>query len=90
MTTDAADAVLLRQKIATLRGEFEDKLAALVEVPTISMDPGRRAQMDTCAALAGGYLRELGARVDVVETGGNPLVVGRVTRDPACAVCGSV
>jgi acetylornithine deacetylase/succinyl-diaminopimelate desuccinylase-like protein len=73
----------LREKIAGLRGEFEDKLAALVEVPTVSMDPARRAQMDACAALAGGYLRDLGARVDVVETGGFPLVVGRVTRDPS-------
>jgi len=52
-------------------------------VPTVSMDPARRAQMDACAALAGGYLRELGARVDVVETGGFPLVVGRVVGDPA-------
>jgi acetylornithine deacetylase/succinyl-diaminopimelate desuccinylase-like protein len=77
-----ADAPL-RDKIAGLRGEFEDKLAALVEVPTVSMDPARRAQMDACAALAGGYLRELGARVDVVETGGFPLVVGRVMRDPS-------
>ncbi len=72
----------LRQKIAGLRGEFEDKLAALVEVPTVSMDPARRVQMDACAALAAGYLRELGARVDVIETGGYPLVVGRVLRDP--------
>jgi acetylornithine deacetylase/succinyl-diaminopimelate desuccinylase-like protein len=77
------DASALRQKIAGLRGEFEDKLAALVEVPTVSMDPERRAQMDACAALAGGYLRELGARVDVIETGGFPLVVGRITRDPS-------
>jgi acetylornithine deacetylase/succinyl-diaminopimelate desuccinylase-like protein len=47
------------------------------------MDPARRAQMDACAALAGGYLRDLGARVDVIETGGFPLVVGRVVRDPS-------
>ena len=86
MPTDTdtdADAAPLRQKIADLRGEFEDKLAALVEVPTVSMDPARRSEMDACAALAGGYLRELGARVDVLETGGFPLVVGRITRDPA-------
>src|SRR5882724_3514604 len=73
----------LRQKIAGLRAEFEDRLAALVEVPTVSMDPARRAEMDRCAALASGYLRELGARVDVIETGGFPLVVGRIERDPA-------
>ena len=77
------DAAGLRQTIAGLRGEFEDKLAALVEIPTVSMDPARRPQMDACAALAGRYLAELGARVDVVDTGGFPLVVGRVARDPS-------
>ena len=34
-----SDTTLLRQKIAGLRGEFETKLAALVETPTVSMDP---------------------------------------------------
>jgi acetylornithine deacetylase/succinyl-diaminopimelate desuccinylase-like protein len=77
------DATGLRQKIAGLRGEFEDKLAALVEIPTVSMDPLRRGTMDACAALAGGYLRELGARVDVIATGGFPLVLGRIERDPS-------
>jgi acetylornithine deacetylase/succinyl-diaminopimelate desuccinylase-like protein len=72
----------LRAAIAALRGEFEAKLAALVEVPTVSMDPARRPQMDACAALASELLRAVGARVDVVETGGCPLVVGRVVRDP--------
>ncbi len=80
MTTDATS---LRQKIAGLRGRFEDELAALVELPTVSMDPTRRPQMDACAALASGYLRTLGARVDVIDTGGGPLVVGRIVRDPA-------
>jgi acetylornithine deacetylase/succinyl-diaminopimelate desuccinylase-like protein len=79
MTTDDA----LRARIAALRGEFEDKLAALVEIPTVSMDPARRPQMDACAALAAGYLRDLGARVDVLDTGGFPLVVGCITRDPS-------
>ncbi len=77
------DVSQLRATIAGLRGRFEDELAALVEVPTVSMDPARRPQMDACAALAAGYLRELGARVDIVETGGFPLVVGRIVRDPA-------
>jgi acetylornithine deacetylase/succinyl-diaminopimelate desuccinylase-like protein len=73
----------LREKIAGLRSRFEEELAALVEVPSVSMDPARRADMDACAARAGEYLRELGARVDVLDTGGVPLVVGRVERDPA-------
>jgi acetylornithine deacetylase/succinyl-diaminopimelate desuccinylase-like protein len=77
------DATRLRAEIAGLRGKFEEKLAALVEIPTVSMDPARRADMDACAGIAGEYLRGIGARVDVIDTGGFPLVVGRVERDPS-------
>src|SRR4029078_1679889 len=45
-------------------------------------DPQRRADIDRCAATASEYLRELGARVDVIDTGGFPLVLGRIPRDP--------
>jgi acetylornithine deacetylase/succinyl-diaminopimelate desuccinylase-like protein len=77
------DTKALRRRVADLRGEFEDKLAALVEIPTVSMDPGRRPEMDACAALASRYLGDIGARVDVIDTGGFPLVLGRVVRDPS-------
>jgi acetylornithine deacetylase/succinyl-diaminopimelate desuccinylase-like protein len=76
------DTANLRKRIADLRAEFEERLAALVTIPTVSMDPGRRAEMDACAALAGRYLREAGARVDVIETGGFPLLLGRIGEDP--------
>ncbi len=77
------DAARLKARIADWRPELEARLAALVEIPTVSMDPRRRAEMDACVALAAGYLRELGARVDVIETGGFPLVLGRIVRDPS-------
>jgi acetylornithine deacetylase/succinyl-diaminopimelate desuccinylase-like protein len=87
MTSAPADATGnpddLRRRITDLRGEFEDKLAALVEIPTVSMDPARRSEMDACAALACQYLRDIGARADVIETGGFPMVVGQVMRDPS-------
>jgi acetylornithine deacetylase/succinyl-diaminopimelate desuccinylase-like protein len=72
----------LRRRIGELRGEFEDKLAALVELPTVSMDPARRADIDACAELACRYLRDAGARADVIQTGGFPLVLGRIERGP--------
>jgi acetylornithine deacetylase/succinyl-diaminopimelate desuccinylase-like protein len=77
------DVAGIRGRIGALRVEFENKLAAMVELPTVSMDPGRRADMDRCAALAAEYLREIGARTELVQAGGFPLVVGRVTRDPS-------
>ena len=77
------DTVAVRARIAGWRSEFEERLKALVEIPTVSMDPARRPAMDLCAAEAGRALAEIGAKVEVIETGGFPLVVGRVLRDPA-------
>lgn len=73
----------LRAAIATLRPRFESQLAALVEIPSVSMDGARAPDMRRCAQLAGQYLTELGARVEVIETGGLPIVLGRVVRDPS-------
>ena len=77
------DTGKLRARISEWRVAFEERLAALVEIPTVSMDPQRRADMGRGADLAGRMLGEIGAHVDVVDTGGYPLVVGRVLRDPA-------
>jgi acetylornithine deacetylase/succinyl-diaminopimelate desuccinylase-like protein len=76
------DDARLRQRVAELQTEFEQRLGALVGIPTVSMDPGRRGDMDACLALAGGFLREAGARVDVIDTGGFPLLLGRFIQDP--------
>ncbi|HEY4184353.1 MAG TPA: M20/M25/M40 family metallo-hydrolase [Polyangia bacterium] len=77
------DVKAVRGRISGWRSSFEEKLAAFVEIPTVSMDPARRPEMDRCAALARVALEELGARVDVIETGGFPLVLGRIVRDPS-------
>jgi acetylornithine deacetylase/succinyl-diaminopimelate desuccinylase-like protein len=77
------DDTQIRKRVAELRSEFEQRLGALVGIPTVSMDPGRRGEMDACVALAGGYLREAGASVDVIETGGFPLLLGRFLQDPS-------
>src|SRR5262245_24839576 len=77
------DNQALRAAVGSLRDIYQEKLRALVEAPSVSMDPARRADVDRCADLAAGYLRELGAEVLRIDTGGLPLVVGRVIRDPA-------
>jgi len=72
----------LRSQTAGLRGEFEEKLAALVEIPSVSMDPEHRADVEKVAQEACGLLRELGAEVECVKTAGLPLVLGRLVQDP--------
>ena len=77
------DGARLKQRIADLAPAFEERLAALCGIPSVSMDPGRRAEMAGCAKMGAELLREAGAHVDVVETGGFPLVLGRFIQDPS-------
>jgi acetylornithine deacetylase/succinyl-diaminopimelate desuccinylase-like protein len=71
----------LDAKIANLREEFADRLGALVGIPSVSIEPERRADVRRCAVLACGYLRELGADAELVETSGLPIVLGRLVRN---------
>ena len=64
--------------INNARTEFEDKLAQIVEVPTISMEPERKDDCRRGANLVRQYLESIGARADVVETPGTPVVLGRI------------
>ena len=60
------------------KADFENKLAQLVEVPTISMDPERQADIRRGAELSRQYLESIGAKAEIVETPGNPVVFGRI------------
>jgi acetylornithine deacetylase/succinyl-diaminopimelate desuccinylase-like protein len=64
------------------RREFEDKLGELVEIPTISMEPERKGDIRRGAELAKQYLEAIGAKAEVVETPGNPVVFGRIESAP--------
>ncbi|HMY76487.1 MAG TPA: M20/M25/M40 family metallo-hydrolase, partial [Blastocatellia bacterium] len=67
--------------IRSSRDEFEDKLAALVETPSISSDPERLPDIRRCADLASQYLRDLGAKAEPVPTPGFPVVMGSIIKD---------
>ncbi len=58
------------------RPRFEALLGQAVEVPSISMDPARAAEMRRMAELAVHILTEFGADAQIVETGGYPIVSG--------------
>src|SRR5262245_6550601 len=64
------------------RGEFEDKLATLVETPSISSDPERLADIRRCGEIAAQYLRDLGANAELSHTPGYPVVMGSLITDP--------
>jgi len=75
-TQDASNS--LDSYVEESRGEFESKLAQLVEIPTISMDPDRASDIRRGAELARQFLESIGARAELVETPGNPVVFGRI------------
>jgi acetylornithine deacetylase/succinyl-diaminopimelate desuccinylase-like protein len=68
--------------INSARAEFEDKLAALVELPSVSSDPMHKPDINGCGEMAMQYLRELGADAEAVPTPGNPVVFGSLITDP--------
>jgi acetylornithine deacetylase/succinyl-diaminopimelate desuccinylase-like protein len=73
----------LRATIARLRDEFAGKLAALVDIPSVSMEPERTGDVRRCAKVACEELRAMGAEASLIETKGLPLVFGRVVQNPA-------
>jgi len=61
---------LLESYIREVRPKFEDMLAQLVEVPSISSDPTHASDVKRTAELAAQMLRGLGAEARIVETRG--------------------
>jgi acetylornithine deacetylase/succinyl-diaminopimelate desuccinylase-like protein len=59
-----------------VRGQFEDRLAQMVEIPTVSMDPAHKPDIARGAQAAAALIQECGGRAEVVPTSGNPVVVG--------------
>lgn len=67
--------------INSIRDEFETKLAQFVEVPTISMEPEHRPDIEKGGDLAVEYLRAAGIEAEKASTDGYPCVIGQLIRD---------
>ncbi|MCS6884054.1 MAG: M20/M25/M40 family metallo-hydrolase [Acidobacteriota bacterium] len=71
----------LDEYIESIRPQFEERLAAFVEIPTVSMDPEHRADIDRGADLAVELLKEIGVTAEKAPTDGYPCVVGELIQD---------
>jgi acetylornithine deacetylase/succinyl-diaminopimelate desuccinylase-like protein len=71
----------LKQFAAGRRAEFEDTLEKIVEIPTVSVEPGRKAEVRRGADYALSLLQASGAKASLLETDGHPIVYGRFDRD---------
>ena len=67
--------------IRKVRGEFEEKLATLVELPSVSSDPEHQKDVNQCGETAAQFLRDLGATAKPLNTPGNPVVFGSLITD---------
>ena len=76
MTPGTFDPSHLDSFISGCRDRYEKTLATAVEIPTVSMDPGRRGDIEKGADFARELLEQSGANADKIATSGNPVVVG--------------
>jgi acetylornithine deacetylase/succinyl-diaminopimelate desuccinylase-like protein len=61
----------------SVRDEYERRLTELVEIPSVSVDLDRIADVRRAAEAAAAMVRDAGGEVSIHETGGHPLVHGR-------------
>ncbi len=78
------DSTELGKYIKEIRGTFESSLKALVDIPSVSVDPEHKADVERCAQFGAELLRSIGAKATVVPTQGHPAVMGELIKDPNC------
>ena len=66
----------LESYIRSVRPQFEDLLAQMVETPSISSDPDRVRDIHRAAKLGKEYLESFGAKARIIKTRGYPAVSG--------------
>jgi acetylornithine deacetylase/succinyl-diaminopimelate desuccinylase-like protein len=65
------------------RRAFETALREFVEIPTVSVEPGRAPEMRRGAEYAAGLIRRAGGEATVLATPGHPMVHGTFRRNAA-------
>lgn len=65
----------------SIRQEYEKSLKQMVDVPSVSMDPEKKGDIRKCAEVAAELLRRAGAKAQIIETSGNPVVIGHLESD---------
>ena len=70
----------LERYAAKSRDEFEQILKKIVEIPTVSVEPDRKAEVRRGAEYAISLLESFGAKATLHETAGHPIVHGRFDR----------
>jgi acetylornithine deacetylase/succinyl-diaminopimelate desuccinylase-like protein len=72
----------LRSYARARRAEYESVLKKIVEIPSVSVEPERKADTRRAAEYAVSLLKSFGAEARLYETKGHPIVHGRFDRNP--------
>ncbi|HTY53503.1 MAG TPA: M20/M25/M40 family metallo-hydrolase [Methanomicrobiales archaeon] len=72
----------LQGRIRDIRKRYEEDLALLVGIPSVSSEPGHAPDVQRCAEAAAGLLTGIGARVEIMPTGGHPVISGALAARP--------
>jgi acetylornithine deacetylase/succinyl-diaminopimelate desuccinylase-like protein len=64
------------------RDSYEQHLRELVEIPSVSVDPAHKDDVRRAASRAAELVRWAGGEATILETGGHPMVHGRLGSDP--------
>ena len=65
------------------QSSYERDLKRLVDIPSVSMDPDRKADIHRTAEAALQLLKDAGAKAEIIQTKGNPVVFAEMTADPS-------
>ncbi len=74
----------LRSYARARRSEYEQVLEKIVEIPSVSVDPERKADVRRAAKYAVSLLESFGASARLHETRGHPIVHARFERGAKC------
>ncbi len=68
----------LNKFIDGIRPTFESSLKELVDIPSVSMDPNHKKDIEEAAQSAVRFLKSIGATAEVIPTDGNPVIYGEI------------
>jgi len=83
MNSQSVDNNHLDAYIRENRSSFERALGKVVEIPSVSMEPERKPDLEKCADVACEMFKEAGASAEKIATSGFPVVVGRFPSNPS-------
>lgn len=71
--TEVSDVLAYAQSV---RSEYEANLKKIVDLPSVSMEPERKGDIRATAEFARDLLLSAGAKAEIIETRGYPVVIG--------------